>query len=177
LQNLSPRYQYDEKTTEPAKFFGDKLNWSPKQIDFIVKSYTGILGQIGQPMTIKQTYASKDSLNTKVVGTLGNIFTRNFTADPVYNNDIVNNFYGNKKKLDTAKNDYNKKDVKSNTYDLPLQKQFNNGAEKISKLYDKIDKIQQDKTLSASEKETQSRVIRKEILDLAKFYNDKYKNK
>jgi hypothetical protein len=177
MQNLSPRYQYDERTTEPAKFFGDKLNLSPKQIDFIIKSYTGILGQIGQPMTTKQTYSSNDSLNTKVTGALGNIVARNFKADPAYNNDIVNDFYSNKKKLDIAKNDYKKKDVKSNTYDLSLQKQFSTGAEKISKKYDKIDEIQKDSSLSSAEKEKQSRAIREEILEIAKSYNDKFKGK
>jgi hypothetical protein len=79
LQGLSPRYQYDAKTSEPAKFIGNVLNVSPKQIDYLTKSYGGVLGQLGIPMTTKN-------------GSLGQTLNQQVTADPVYSNDIMTNF-------------------------------------------------------------------------------------
>ncbi len=54
---------------------------SPKQIDYLIKSYTGIIGQIIQPAT------------TKGQNPVKNVIGKAFTADSLYNNEIQNNFY------------------------------------------------------------------------------------
>ena len=46
MQGRSPENQYDETTSEIAKGLGDALGWSPKRIDYLIKSYTGIIGSL-----------------------------------------------------------------------------------------------------------------------------------
>jgi hypothetical protein len=42
----SRKYQRDERTSWGAKVLGDNLNWSPKQVDFLIKSYLGAVGSV-----------------------------------------------------------------------------------------------------------------------------------
>jgi hypothetical protein len=91
----SPRLQYDEKTSEIAKAMGDELNLSPKQIDYIIKSYGGIVASILLPAT------------TKGGNVLENVIKRPFTADAAYSNEITNSFYTKLDKLKQAATDKN----------------------------------------------------------------------
>lgn len=86
-----PKYlQYDETSTEIAKKIGEltkdvpilkeKGGLSPKQIDFVVKSYTGIIGQVVQPMATKG-------------GTPASVLQRKFIADPAFSNQATTDFY------------------------------------------------------------------------------------
>ena len=61
LTNRSPRYQYDDQSTEIAKFLGDKFNFSPKQIDYLIDAYTGIIGDLIITSTRKSTYSGNDT--------------------------------------------------------------------------------------------------------------------
>ncbi|HUV85022.1 MAG TPA: LPD38 domain-containing protein, partial [Methanosarcinales archaeon] len=91
----SPKLQYDERTSEIAKEIGDKFNLSPKQVDYIIKSYGGIVGSILIPAT------------TKGGNVVENVAVRPFTADAAYSNEITNNFYGKLDKLKQAATDKN----------------------------------------------------------------------
>lgn len=42
----SKRLQKDERTSWGAEVLGDALDWSPKQIDFLIKSYLGAIGSV-----------------------------------------------------------------------------------------------------------------------------------
>jgi transcriptional regulator CtsR len=95
MDKRSPRLQFDERTSEIAKEIGDKFNLSPKQIDYIIKSYTGIVGSILIPAT------------TKGGNVLESAVVRPFTADAAYNNEVTNNFYMKLDKLKQAATDKN----------------------------------------------------------------------
>jgi hypothetical protein len=92
LAKLSPKLQVDAKTSEPAKFLGNLTNTSPKQLDYLAKSYLGGIASLGVPLSTKG-------------GSLGQTLKQQVTADPLYSNDIGNNFYNNKAKQDQAKSD------------------------------------------------------------------------
>lgn len=51
MEGLSPDMQVDARTSEPAKWLGDLTGMSPKQIDYLARSYLGVIGQVGQPAT------------------------------------------------------------------------------------------------------------------------------
>ena len=147
LQNLSPRYQYDESTSEIAKAIGDKMNLSPKQIDYLINAYGGVIAQLGLPLTTKSTYNKGNA-----VGNVTSPIVRSYTSDPLYSNQALQDFYNN---LQTAKNNsadqkflgqssYNAKDVyaymtKAQSSMQDIQKQINTldpaqDASKISAL-------------------------------------------
>jgi hypothetical protein len=153
IQSRSPKYQYDENTSEISKAIGQKLNISPKQADYLIKSYTGVIGTFALPMTTKSSKGTMQQI-------IGNTVSRNFTADPVFSNDIVNRFYEQKKKTETIKADakFNNKEL-SMTEDNKRH-QYNVAAEEISKIYDQI------RTAKTNE---EKRNLRKKINEIAKI--------
>ena len=86
MDKRSPYLQYDERTTEIAKGIGKLLNASPKQIDYLINSYTGIIGDIVQPLTTKGGDVSK-------------VVTTQFISDPLYSNQSLTDFYDNYDKV------------------------------------------------------------------------------
>lgn len=161
LQGRSPRYQYDDQTTEIAKFLGDKFNISPKQIDYIVKSYTGVVGQLGAPATTKSTYTGD------IKGNLLNPITSQFKADPLFSNEAVSQFYNNKDKLDTAIKDYKFTNNTGKYYDESLRSQFNEYSDTLSDLY---------KQLKTTKDKKQIESVRRSILDTAKRANSLFES-
>jgi hypothetical protein len=91
LQGLSPKYQYDDSTSIISKSIGGALNISPKQIDYLIKSYSGIIGQLGLPL------AGGSSSKNPVEAA--------FIADKSYSNKASTEFYNNKNKYTTKYND------------------------------------------------------------------------
>lgn len=82
MQELSPQYQYDERTSAVAKSLGEKLNWSPKKIDYLLRQYSGDIGRYVLPLT-----STKGSSETKKT------ILRNFITDPVYTNTLSDDYY------------------------------------------------------------------------------------
>ena len=86
-----PAYlQFDEKTSELAIAMGEKFNLSPKEIDYIIRSYTGVIGQMGLPAMTKAD-SPMDVLKSQ------------FTADVAYSNKASTDFYENLKDLKAKK--------------------------------------------------------------------------
>jgi hypothetical protein len=91
--NRSAYLQYDDKTSEIAKKLGELSHTatrgsglSPKQIDYLAKSYFGVLSQLGLPATTKGNGPGK-------------AITNQFTANPLYSSQVVTDFYDKKNKL------------------------------------------------------------------------------
>jgi hypothetical protein len=156
LKGASPEYQYDETTSEIGKVIGSLLKVSPKQADYLIKSYTGYIGQFVLPMT------TKSGMSLKPVEAARNVLTRNFTADPLFSNEIMNTFYNNKEKLDTMRTNLRVAGKPITDENLALQKTFTRAADRISD-YNK--KIKQAKT------EEEKRLLRQQMLEEAKKYN------
>jgi len=95
--------QYDETTSELSKWLGEEASklpgmeqgLSPKQIDYLIDSYSGIIGDILLPAT------------TKGENPIENVMTKPFAADTVYNNELQNTFYEDFDKATREKTDLN----------------------------------------------------------------------
>lgn len=92
LEGVSPRHQYDANTSELSKYIGDIMNISPKQIDHLIRGYTGVIGQVALPATTQGA-------------TLGETLEKQMTADSVFSTDASKRFYELKDKLDMQYND------------------------------------------------------------------------
>lgn len=104
--NRSKYLQYDEKTSEVTKWFAAEakkkgLDLSPKQMDYLIRSYTGVIGQLGLPATTKATMTGN-----KIEKLLKPI-TSQFAADPLYSNQNITDFYDNYDKIKTLAADKN----------------------------------------------------------------------
>lgn len=102
MDKRSPYLQYDDKTSSIAKSIGELSKnipglpggLSPKQIDYLIKSYTGVIGQIGIPLTVPG-------------GSPGKALSTQFTADPAFSNQATTDFYDKLDKLSSAATDKN----------------------------------------------------------------------
>ncbi|WP_147554122.1 LPD38 domain-containing protein [Bacillus testis] len=154
LEALSPEYQYDSKTSEIAKELGKLTNKSPKQIDYLFKSYGGVLAELGIPATTKGA-TIRDTLKQKV------------TADPVFSNDRAKEFYDLKEKLDRAYADLNKLGVESSDYDDEMRKELNARQKEMSDYRKEIKAVQNDDSIDRNEKQRQIRKLQQFINELS----------
>lgn len=154
LQNLSPKYQYDAKTSELAKGIGKVFNKSPKMIDYLISSYGGGLAELGLPALTEDA-------------TIGNTLKQKVTADPVFSNDILTKFYNQKTKLDQAQYDYTKQGVKSANRNDNLRKEFGKTSRDISKVRKEIKSLQGESSLTPEERQKQIRILQQRINEMA----------
>ncbi|MCX8129787.1 MAG: hypothetical protein N3I35_06775 [Clostridia bacterium] len=153
MLKLSPRYQYDENTSEPGKFIGNLFNISPKKIDATAKSYLGGVAQLGLPATTK---------GKSVIDTLKS----QFTVDPAYNNDIMNDFYNKLNSLEIKAND---KDFLSGVSGKLDTRQTTSEEKEVSimrKYKKQIDDI--NKIIKATDNIEEKRRLRLQMLQIAK---------
>ncbi|GAA0382740.1 LPD38 domain-containing protein [Paenibacillus motobuensis] len=168
LKNLSPGLQADTKTTNIAKWIGDKtygtpFEQSPKKLDYLVKQYTGFIGQFGQPLLAPG-------------GDLGSALAQQVTADPVFSNDISTEFYHFKDKIDQAYNDREIKELPE-WYSDPLRKQLNKINQNMSKVRMEIRVVQEDTSISNKEKRTRLRELQDKLNNMAEKGNTIARNK
>ncbi|MFE3973196.1 MULTISPECIES: LPD38 domain-containing protein [unclassified Peribacillus] len=156
LQSLSPEYQYDSTTSEVAKGLGKLTKKSPKQIDYLFKSYGGVLAELGIPATTKNA-------------TIGNTLKQKVTADPVFSNDNSKKFYDLKTKLDQAHANYAKQGIESKDLDEELRKEMNRKSLEMGKIRKEIKEVQNDDSLSRKEKQAKARRLQQFINDLAQI--------
>jgi hypothetical protein len=159
LENVSPQYQYDSKTSELSKKIGSIFGVSPMKTDYLIKSYGGIIGELGLPLMTKNT-------------SVGETLKQKVTADPVFSNDIQRKFYDTKTKFDQAYNDFNKQGVKSENLNETLRKMFNKKSLEMGKIRKQIKEIQSDGSLTSNERLQKIRVLQEKINQIAASGNE-----
>lgn len=153
LKNLSPELQYDAKTSNVAKKIGEVTKTSPKQLDYLARQYTGFLGQFGQPLLSPG-------------GDVGSALSQQVTSDPVFSNDLSNEFYRYKEKLDQANLDSDQREL-PDWYSDGLRKRFAKINKRMSAIRADMRDVQADNSISNKDKRDQLRELQKSINDLA----------
>jgi hypothetical protein len=167
MDKRSKYLQYDDKTTSIAKAIGKYSRsflmpegLSPKQIDYLVKSYTGVVGQFGIPLFTEG-------------GNPLSILQNKFVADPVFSNQETTDFYDKLDKLyktATDKNILEQIPSKQVTEEENVKNSIQGISSAVSKGFKQINQIQASSN-SNEEKERKIRQIRLEMLDLMKKTN------
>lgn len=162
LDNLSPGLQADAKTTWPARKLGEltlgtPFEVSPKNVDYLARQYTGFLGQIGQPLLSSG-------------GDLGYTLGQTMTADPVFSNDISNEFYHYKDKLDQANNDKELRELPE-WYNDGLRKRMAKISKSMSKIRAQMRDVQDNDDLSNKQKRDELRKLQESINAMAEMGN------
>lgn len=163
LDNRSNYLKYDETTSEIGKVLSKALSkvsidgeyYSPKDIDYLIESYTGIIGDLILPAATQNKNVS-DSI------------TRKFIADSVYSNKETTEFYDNLNKLRTKSSDKNILDNIPSELVTPEEAKrnlFNIFGDNISKL---------SKVIKQSDDKEKQRFLRKQINSIAKKGNQLY---
>lgn len=154
MQGMSPGQQYDEKTSSIAKGLGQAFpeKISPKQVDYLIRSYLGVIAQVGLPALSERS--TKDALKSM------------FVTDPAYSQDTVSKFYEAKSRFDTMKADTRQTGGLLETQDEKLRKLYGKVGDLIGenrKLAREIEK----KTLDPEEKKRQLRNLQLKTVALA----------
>lgn len=165
LMDKRPKYlQYDEKTTSIAKAIGELSTKvipggiSPKQLDYLVKSYSGVIGQFGAPLATPG-------------GSPGKTLTSQFMADPAFSNQSATDFYDKLDKLSsaaTSKNILQKLPSKNLTPEEAMRNSMTEVSTALSRGTKLINNLQAS---SDPAKEDKIRAIKIRMLDLTKKAN------
>ncbi len=143
LQKLPIAEQSDESTDKLSKFLGEKLNISPKKINYVLDQYSGGIGDVILPMLTPQAE--------------NNILEDKFTTDSIMKNKHVSQYYSLLEDLEKNKNS------EKATDEDKLKYMYLSGSSKdLGELYQEKRDIQ-NSDLSDTEKKVQVRDIQKEI--------------
>lgn len=96
FQNLPTKEQSDESTDKFSKWLGEKINVSPKKINYVLDQYSGGVGDVILPMLTPQAE--------------NNIIEDKFTTDAVMKNKNVSKYYSELDNLKINSNSENAKD-------------------------------------------------------------------
>lgn len=166
LQDLPAAEQFDESTDAISKWLGEKLNYSPYKINYLLDQYSGGIGDTFLPMLTPEAESGDNSI-------IGNVLApakSKFTTDSVMNNQNVSDFYDLRDELTM-----NAKSSKATDEDKLKSKFINSVGSELSELYAKKRELQ-NSNLSAKTKYEQVRDVQKQIVDLMKEGMSNYQN-
>lgn len=158
LQDLPEAEQFDESTDAISKWLGEKLNYSPYKINYLLNQYSGGIGDVVLPMLTPEAESGDNSLAGNLVAPLKD----KFTTDSVMNNQNISDFYDTVKKLTTNANSSEATDE-----DILKYKYINSINTELSELYKQKREIQ-NSSHSDDRKYSAVRNIQIEIDELAK---------
>lgn len=138
LQNYAPSERFDEKTDIVSRWIGKVTGLSPKKINYLLDSYTGVVGDILLPALVP----SKGGLDA-----VGKVFEKTFVLDAVSTNRLNNDFYT---MLDSVT--YNKNSSNATALDKLLYKYMSKRSSAVSEINSAIKEIETDPNLSNKER-------------------------
>lgn len=161
VQDRSPQYRYDERTSGVAKWLGEKLKFSPMKIDYVLKSYGGDPARILLPLT-----------SDVGSGRMQSTIMKNWITDPVFTNTLTDDFYSAKEKLSQAYRDHKEVNAElpkwfsEDMYKLMNSQAKGSISKQLSALNDEKRLVQTDKALTNSEKSQKLREIQAEMNEI-----------
>ena len=161
VEDRSPQYRYDERTSSIAKWLGEQLKWSPMKIDYVLRAYGGDPARILLPLTSEVGR-----------GTTRNTLLRNWITDPVFTNTLTDDFYRGKEALTQAYRDHQEAGAPlPEWYDDSLRRMMTSTAagsvtKRLSALTEQKRQVNLDRTLSAEEKAQKLRNIQRQMNEI-----------
>lgn len=166
LQDVPDAEQYDESTDAISKWLGEKLNYSPYKINYLLNQYSGGVGDMLLPMLTPEA----ESGNNSLWGNFTAPIKDKFSTDNVFNNQNTTDFYNVSDELMINANSINATDE-----DVLKHKYFNSISTEISELY-KAKREMQNSSLSDDVKYKQVRDIQEQINEITENALNTYEN-
>lgn len=133
LRDLAPSERYDEKTDELSKLIGKVTGLSPKKINYLLDSYSGVVGDVVLPLLTPRAERG--------------LFSSAFTLSSKASNRLNSEFYDTMDELTYAKNRAGASGV-----DTVMYRFWNKQASAVSDINHAIREIESDADLSDKEK-------------------------
>jgi hypothetical protein len=178
LQDMPDAEQYDETTDSISKWLGEKLDYSPYKINYLLNQYSGGVGDVVLPMLTPESDGS---------GILAP-FTDKFTTDSTMKNQNVSDFYDTVDELTKNANSANAtdEDILKNKYMgtvrttlgelYAMKRDIQNNILPEGERYDEYRDMYKDKAIPDDVKDELVREIQEQINSIAKeglaTYND-----
>ncbi|WP_341415413.1 LPD38 domain-containing protein [Paenibacillus filicis] len=168
LENNSPEFQYDERTSSIAKKIGQATGFAPLKVDYLIKAYGGDPSRLILPL-----------FSDAGGGTPKNTLLKNFIVDPVFTNNLSDDYYKAKKDFETAKKDNKDFDkplpswYSEESYKLLNSQSNSSAAKQLSDLAQEKRQVTGDKTLTAQQKADQLRNLQQKINEIYTDVNSK----
>lgn len=158
LQDLPDAEQYDESTDSISKWLGEKLDYSPYKINYLLNQYSGGIGDVFLPMLTPEAESGDNSFGGNIIAP----FKDKFTTDSVMNNQNVSDFYDTVDELTKNANSSYATDE-----DVLMHKYMNAINAELGELYQQKREIQ-NSNLTDAEKYEAVREIQEQINSLAR---------
>lgn len=172
LQKVSPELQYDSSTSGLAKGISrvasnlkipSETLRSPMKVDYLLDSYTGYYGQVGQALTDQSLQGTGEHIKGATIDP----FIDRFTADPRYSSGVVSDFYNAKEDAERAYNDI-RLTSGDKGQDYAVNKVYTAIQDELSELSKEEKSVLADSTLTAKEKAERSKEIREQRNEIAR---------
>jgi len=125
------------------------------QLDYLIRQYTGWLGQLALPAMAP---------GASVSDVLNNIMTSN----PLYSTDIVNDFYAKRDELEKAYQAFKQTGERPEGFNNALRLYFNRISDSISDIRKQMRALDQNKRLDEAEKDRRRQELQQKIINLAR---------
>ena len=180
-QRLPSHMQYNEKTSEFAKFvggseiakkigeifLGDNTGFSPRKIDHMISSYFGFPGKLttgGIDYVKRNIHDGKEySFNAAEFP-----ITKRFIYDPYKNPQIVVDYYNERSKQEKLYNEYKQTKKKPDGYDEKLYKKLKANEKAMKNLSDKERKLIANEKIPAEKLKAEIRALEKKRIEICK---------
>lgn len=146
MQTKRASERYNEKTDEISKLVGKVTGKSPTKINYLLDSYTGVLGDFILPWATKNDTAS-------IAGRLASPFVKPFVLDSTTSNRLSGDFYELGDELTYSKQD-------GSYEDAILVKYWNKASQELAEVNDKIHKMEKNTALGSKEKRQKYRDLK-----------------
>ena len=166
LADLPNAEQFDESTDAISKWLGEKIDYSPYKINYLLDQYSGGLGDTFLPMLTPEAESGDDSFIGNVVAP----WKKEMTTDSVLNNKHPSEFYELKDELTVTANG------KDATEEDTMRKMYLDAVGwDMSDLYKQKREVQ-NSDMSDSMKYKKVRDLQKQINELAEGALGSYNN-
>lgn len=155
MENLPPELQYDERTSELSRILGQLTGTSPRQLDYLIRQYTGFIGQLALPAMAPGASVS-DVLDSIM------------TVNPLYSTDIVNDFYAKRDELEKTYQAFKQTGERPEGFNNALRLYFNRISDSISDIRKQMRALDQNKRLDEAEKDRRRQELQQKIINLAR---------
>jgi len=153
-RRFSPGEQYDLNSSGIAKAIGQQFEISPFVVDYLIKSYGGIIGQTVQPIGADRVTSPLAPLEKK------------FITDPVFKDDSITQFYEFLDEKRKEAQDFNKQNNVPSEIVTPLEKQASQAgkiATQLSNIRKQQRELQQKKDQESKDKIRELQEVMNEI--------------
>lgn len=168
LEKLDPRHQYDENTSAVARAIGNVFNLSPLKVDNILKTSGAGLGKrtLGLIDVLLLATEGRNLLAEKDISE--QMFLSKVFGNVFRSSETINDLYDRIEELETEEAEGRLTDEQRREYE-----NLKVGKSTLAQYNKKIREVQDNTSLSPSEKKEQLNTLRGKRIDAARYYMGK----